>query len=73
MLAGNTYKVGLEFNYFLAAPVDFEAGTFKAVVINTMTTEFLIQVIPEPSTYAIILGAMALAGVGIHRRRRMIG
>lgn len=71
MLAGNTYKVGLEFNYFLAAPVDFETGTFKAVVINTVTTEFQIQVIPEPSTYAEIFGAVALLGVAIHRRRRM--
>lgn len=72
MLAGNTYKVGLEFNYFLAAPADFETGVFKAVVINTMTTEFLIQVVPEPSTYAEIFGVLALTGAVLHRRRRLV-
>jgi hypothetical protein len=70
LLAGNIYKVGLEFNYFLAVPADFETGTFKAVVINTMTTEFQIQVIPEPATYAELFGVVALVGVMFRRRRQ---
>jgi len=42
------------------------AGTF-AIVGNSLT---FTAVIPEPSTYATILGALALGGV-VYRRRRM--
>lgn len=53
--------IGFGYNADLGADVGFVVGT---------TTFFTLQAIPEPSTYAAIFGALALAGVVVHRRRR---
>lgn len=71
------------YGFSAGSSFDLEAGFFnvlgladsglgvgqKAFVIGT-TTSFTLQAIPEPSTYAAIFGALALAGAAIHRRRR---
>ena len=55
------------------ASTDFSAtgvaGTF-GIDYGAGTLSFTVNAIPEPSTYAAILGTLALAGVFIHRRRR---
>lgn len=67
------YYGGLEFNVFTSSLVDL--GTFDAglsggsgVSVYTALMDFQIQAIPEPSTYAAIIGVLALAGVVIRRR-----
>ena len=63
--------------------LELEAGFFNVIGLTTSaigdaqqafivgnTTSFTLAAIPEPSTYAAIFGALALAGVVIHRRRR---
>jgi hypothetical protein len=42
-------------------------GTFR---VDDVTVNGSVTAIPEPSTYAVILGAMALTGAIIRRRRR---
>ncbi len=66
LTAGN-YTVEIEFN----AVNELNIGDFPApaVALFTSRTQFSLQVIPEPSTYAAIFGAVALAGVMLHRRR----
>ncbi|MDI1338022.1 MAG: PEP-CTERM sorting domain-containing protein [Lacunisphaera sp.] len=72
MVAGNNYTVELNFD-------NFGGGTLGTVGTGLLTgaqyagiynssTQFTIQAIPEPSTYAAILGAVALGGVMIRRR-----
>jgi hypothetical protein len=73
ILTNGTYTVRLEFNRLLDPSNSnvFEAQSLGAFTSNTT---FTIQVgaIPEPSTYAAIFGAVALAGVMLHRRRRTV-
>jgi MYXO-CTERM domain-containing protein len=63
-------------NYtFSASYVDIQNfGTLYGSVFGASLLEYRtsisVQVIPEPSTCAAILGALALAGVTVHRRRR---
>ena len=42
-------------------------GTFT---LNATSLDFTTSAIPEPSTYAALLGALALVGTAFHRRRR---
>jgi hypothetical protein len=35
--------------------------------------ELTMRVVPEPSTYGLILGALALAGAAVRRRRKKVG
>ena len=73
--AGYTYDGALEFNVIDGSLVDLSGiygGTASGVAVYTAYTSFSIQAIPEPSTYAAILGALALAGVAVHRRRRAV-
>ncbi len=79
MLAGNNYNVQLNFDNVVGGipglqtvatgPLAFVPAQY-AGIYNAVTT-FTIQAIPEPSTYAEIFGAVALAGVVIARRRRV--
>ena len=82
---GGTYKVEVDFNNIVdylqnANNVGANYSTLlnplgadvKALVMYTTVTTFEIQVIPEPSTYAAIFGALALGGAMIHRRRRLV-
>lgn len=68
--SGQSYFVEIAFNTI----VDFSEheGAFHAALF-TSRTQFQIQAIPEPSTYAAILGALALAGVVVARRRSRAG
>ena len=69
LTAGVTYEVSLRFNHNF---IDYGVAILGANGNSGFTTEnfFLIQAIPEPPTYAaILLGAVALAGVMIRRRR----
>ncbi len=72
--SGQTYSGDMEFNSVQAAPTDLSGiygGSAKGVVIYTAFLSFQVQAIPEPSTYAAIFGVLALAGVVIHRRRKL--
>ena len=73
-ISGNTYNVDVGFSYvtsFTDISLAFgqSGGTATGVTLFGTTTSFTIQAIPEPSTYAAILGAVALGGVLIRRRR----
>lgn len=63
-----TYFVEMEFNAITG--IDTSYTNVNSLALYTARTTFNIQVIPEPSAYAVVCGAMALAGVMIHRRRR---
>jgi hypothetical protein len=70
---GQNYSGDMEFNNIIGSLVDLSTpygGSAKGIVLYSAFTSFQIQAIPEPSTYAAIFGALALAGVMIHRRRR---
>jgi hypothetical protein len=66
---GETYTASLQFN---KNSIDYGTTIGGANGNSGYSTinEFQIQAIPEPSTYAAILGALALAGVVVKRRRR---
>lgn len=69
LTVGNTYSFTVEF--IRLTEMSTALGTNALGVAGYVTnTTFSVQVIPEPSTYAVIFGALALAGVMIHRRRR---
>lgn len=71
LTAGSTYQFELEYNAIMAADTTSIPGaTGVALFSSRMQLEVL--AIPEPSTYAAILGALALGGVMVQRRRRAI-
>lgn len=74
--AGNIYSGSLEYSRVLGSGPNVDlSATYGAGAIGapiyTAYTAFAIQAIPEPSTYAAILGVLALAGVMIRRRRKL--
>jgi hypothetical protein len=70
LTAGQVYNVSLRFNNNY---IDYSAvGGANGNVSYTTENSFQIQAVPEPSTYAAILGAVALAGATIVRRRKMV-
>lgn len=70
MVAGNSYTLELEYNLAPNAGANaLGVNEFDLGLFTYRTTVSLIA-IPEPSTYAAILGALALAGVMFVRRRR---
>lgn len=71
LTAGMTYDVSLRFNNNFIDYDVFGASTGNGSAGYTTENSFQIQAIPEPSTYAAIFGALALAGVMLHRRRRV--
>ena len=60
LVAGDPYQLSLTDFYFTGG-IEYLAGT-----------SLLFTAVPEPSTYAAIFGALALAGVMLHRRRRTV-
>jgi|GEM_PF-2348076 len=71
LTAGQTYYASLQFNnnsISYAVP-NLGNGNVGYSTINEFEI-LAVGAIPEPSTYAAILGGLALAGVVIHRRRR---
>jgi len=75
-LTPGTYNGGLEFNNIVGAGLVDLSGTYGAgaygVSVYSAFTTFQIQAVPEPSTYAVIFGGLALVGVVLHRRRRRV-
>ncbi len=76
LVAGNFYAGSLEYSRVLGSGPNVDlSATYGAGAIGapiyTAYTAFAIQAIPEPSTYAAIIGGLALAGVVIHRRRKL--
>jgi len=70
-LGGSANKsIGMEFNNLIDQISNIPTTGAQSISAFTSSTSFNIQVIPEPSTYAAILGALALAGVMLRRRRR---
>lgn len=70
-LTSGTYTFEVEFNrivYNEATAFDSLAGSPDAIAIYTMMTSMTLQVVPEPSTYALFVGLGALLGVIWHRR-----
>ena len=67
---GNTTNVELNFINGIAMDTTSVPGATGLTAYVTILS-FDIQAIPEPSTYAAILGALALAGVLIRRRRQL--
>ena len=71
-LGGSSSKsLELEFNNIIDFYTNTPDAGNTAVSAFTSATKISIQVIPEPSTYAAIFGALALAGAMLHRRRRL--
>lgn len=68
-LAAGNYTFSASYEDIQNPAMYYSNSVFGASLLEYRTTISL-QVIPEPSTYAAILGALALAGVTIHRRRR---
>lgn len=70
-LGAGTHYLSMDFNRLTA--VDNAVSGYVAVVGYNANTNLTIQVeaIPEPSTYAAIIGVLALAGVVIRRRRKL--
>jgi len=69
LTAGQTTSAELVF----AKVVDFDNTSISGangMAVYATIVSFQLEAIPEPSTYAAIFGALALAGVVIHRRRR---
>lgn len=73
LTAGNTYSFTVEFMRFTDSDTSLQPtlGVNALGVAGYVTNaSFSVQVIPEPSTYAAIFGALAFAGV-VWRRRRL--
>lgn len=70
VLGAGMHNLSMDFQSIVAQ--NNSVGGYVALVGYNANTNLAIQVeaIPEPSTYAAIFGALALAGVMIHRRRR---
>ena len=68
LTAGQVYDANLRFNNnFINYNTPFSGANGN--IGYTISNDFQIQAIPEPSTYAAILGVVALGGVMIRRRR----
>ena len=68
LIAGNTYTIEIEFNIFTAIDGSSLSGA-TGVALYENRTVIQVLAVPEPSTYALIGGLIALAGVVWNRRR----
>jgi hypothetical protein len=73
LTAGQTYSFELVFvnSVYNDISTITSPGADVGLAGYVTIVNFDIQAIPEPSTYAAIFGALTLAGVMIHRRRRL--
>lgn len=69
-LSAGSYSFGVSYSEVQNPAASGYASALGASLLE-YHTNFSIQVIPEPSVYAAILGVISLAGVMLHRRRRM--
>ncbi len=79
MLAGNSYNVELDFDKIVGGSLSkvgsgtLNGANFAGVYsADTFFTINAVSAVPEPSTYAAIFGAVALAGVMLRRRRQSV-
>ena len=72
MVLGNTYTLELEYNLAPNAAQNLLGDGELDLGLFTYRTQMSLIAVPEPSTYAAIFGAVALAGVIFHRRRRVV-
>lgn len=75
LIAGSTYDLYLEFGRTVDQEILSSTGNTgldnaKLVAMLMTATNLQITAVPEPSTYAAILGALVLAGVVVVRRRK---
>ncbi len=74
-VAGQTYTLEVRYDDILSSNSDTYAGNpaniLGAGLYEISSTITLQAAIPESSTYSAIFGAVALAGVMLHRRRRL--
>jgi hypothetical protein len=79
MTAGNNYQVELSFDDIVGGTNVFSFGGTGGMSaanyagVYTAQTKFTIQAVPEPSTYAVVFGALACLGVAFKRRRALAG
>lgn len=72
-LGGPSSKsIEIEFNNLIDQLPNTPISGATSISAFSSFTKFNIQVIPEPSTYAAIFGGLALAGVMLRRRRRIV-
>ena len=72
LVTGQYYTFEVEYNRIVNVNTTSFAdlnGAPDAIAIYTMLTSANVQVVPEPSTYALIAGLATLLGVAIWRRR----
>ena len=72
LVSGRTYTFEAEHNRIVSADTtafDSLAGSPDAIAVYSMLTSVTVQVVPEPSACALIVGVAALLGVGWNRRR----
>lgn len=71
LATGQTYSFDVEYNRIVdtnSASFASLNGSPDAIAIYTMMTSATVQVVPEPSTYALLAGLGTLLGVIWHRR-----
>lgn len=66
----STKQFEIEFNNLITYTANVPNIGAESISAFTAVTTFGVQVIPEPSTYAVIVGGLALGGAMVHRRRR---
>ncbi len=72
-LSDNLNSITLSSGQYLAirfGDID-HTGSDHALAIDDFSLSYSVAAIPEPSTCAAIIGVVALAGVAIHRRRKL--
>lgn len=74
--AGWTLEVSSEFNKFVSMDsTTYASEGYTAVYLNTVASYFTIvaaTTVPEPATFAALLGLVAWLGVAVVRRRRAV-
>ena len=68
-LAGLSDQSNVQFR-IVALNASTNTGSRDSIGLDNFTMAYSASAIPEPSTYAAIIGALALGGAAWHRRRR---